>query len=46
MPGVEIGVLERVKNFSVGICEGAPSTARVLIIFYERDIMLSLSDNN
>ena len=27
-PGVGIGVLGGVKNFSVGICDGAPSTAR------------------
>ena len=32
--GGDLGVLVGVKNFSVGICDGAPSTARSSLILF------------
>ena len=34
-PGWDLWVLGGVKNFSVGICDGAPSTARSIVIFFQ-----------
>ena len=43
MPGVGLGGAGGVRNFSVGICDGAPSTARSSSIFSSGSHLVQLS---